>query len=238
MAMGIMTVGMLFIAGVFPVAIRFTTIATERTTAAAAADEAFAKIRLYGININSINLSSTACVGFDDVTPFGVNIDQIEFTYPSTGTDISQKKYFWSALCRLTESRAVNPNPPVQVTVFISRRISPNLKYPDPNDTTKTVSWPMPVKVGVEQTGLAGDELRIKDSSKITFINDGCTIVDDKAGRLYRILERYAPPDDDAVILLGRDWEGSTPNAVWVVPPPENGGRYPCIAIYQTVIRF
>ncbi|GAH37480.1 unnamed protein product [marine sediment metagenome] len=40
---------MLFIAGTFPVAIYFSTIATERTIAAVAADEAFAKVRLYAI---------------------------------------------------------------------------------------------------------------------------------------------------------------------------------------------
>ena len=47
MAVGIMAVGMVFIAGVFPVGIHFTTIATERTIAAVVADEAFAKIKLY-----------------------------------------------------------------------------------------------------------------------------------------------------------------------------------------------
>ena len=33
MAVGVMAIGMIFIAGVFPVGIRFTTIATERTIA-------------------------------------------------------------------------------------------------------------------------------------------------------------------------------------------------------------
>jgi len=49
LSMGILTVGMLFIAGVFPVGIYYTTVSTERTTAAVVADEAFAKIRLYGL---------------------------------------------------------------------------------------------------------------------------------------------------------------------------------------------
>ena len=47
-ALGILAVGMLFIAGVFPVAIRLTTISAERTTAAVVAEEAFAKVQLYG----------------------------------------------------------------------------------------------------------------------------------------------------------------------------------------------
>ena len=49
LAIGILAVGMLFIAGVFPVGIHFTTVATERTIAAVVADEAFAKIRLYAL---------------------------------------------------------------------------------------------------------------------------------------------------------------------------------------------
>jgi len=260
LAMGIMTIGMLFIAGVFPVAIHFTTIATERTIASAAADEALAKIRLYAIGDPSKNnpgdddialgqlevdkLMPYKTVKFSNIFPAADNMALIEYAYPSTGTDTRQKQYFWSALFRLTEKYDLinNPNPPVQITIFVSRRTSPNLKYPDPNDTTKTVGWPMPVKVEVEQTGLNDDELRIiNDPNAKSYINDGCTIVDDETGRLYRVLQRYAPPpvDNDRVVLLERDWQGPTdPDAVWVVPPPENGGRYPCIAIYQTVIRF
>ena len=48
-AIGLLAVGMLFIAGSFPVSVHFTTVATERTIAATVADEAFAKIKLYGI---------------------------------------------------------------------------------------------------------------------------------------------------------------------------------------------
>jgi len=155
----------------------------------------------------------------------GVEIDSKEFAYPSTNTDIRQKQYFWSALCR-----QVDLSSNVQVTVFVSRRTSPNLEYPAP-DGSGVVGWPRPVKV--EVSGTAGNnELTI--TGEKTFINDGCTIVDDQTGRLYRVLQRYA--DNDDVILLEEDWQGS--DAVWLVPPPTTGGRYPCIAIYQTVIRF
>jgi len=92
----------------------------------------------------------------------------------------------------------------------------------------------MPVKVEVSQ-GNENDELKIDNYYERPFINDGCMIVDDETGRIYRVLERYASPDDDK-ILLDRDWDGS--KKVWVVPPPVNGNRYPCIAIYQKVIRF
>ena len=53
MSVGILTVGLIFVAGVFPVGIHFATIATERTIAAVVADEAFAKIRLYELDFTS-----------------------------------------------------------------------------------------------------------------------------------------------------------------------------------------
>jgi hypothetical protein len=151
-------------------------------------------------------------------------------------------------LCRLTEvyNPANNPNPPVQVTVFVSRKVSPNLEYycPDPAGSGE-VDWglpdvtnrPVPVKVGV--LGTAGsNELTITNTNEKPFINDGYTIVDDATGRIYRVLERYAAPNDNKV-LLDRDWDAnSSPDRVWVVPPPSGGGRYPCIAVYQKVIRF
>ena len=55
LAVGILAVGMLFIAGTFLVGIHFSTIATEQTIAAVASDEAFAKIKLYGVNLNDPN---------------------------------------------------------------------------------------------------------------------------------------------------------------------------------------
>jgi prepilin-type N-terminal cleavage/methylation domain-containing protein len=229
LAVGILSVGMIFIAGVFPAAIHFTTIATERSIAAVAADEAFAKIKLYGIDLNKLERDKLQ--DFNDVL-LAVDIDPNEFAYPSTGTDITQKQYFWSALCRLTEYGVTfNPNPPVQVTAFICRKTGPNLKYHKPNGGENGVR-PMPVKVGVSGT-VGNNELTI--ISDETFINDGYTIVDNETGRIYRVLERYR--DDPDTILLDRDWEGgSPPNAVWVVPPPVGGGRYPCIAVYQKVI--
>jgi prepilin-type N-terminal cleavage/methylation domain-containing protein len=259
-AVGILAVGMTFIAGVFPAGIYLTTIATERTIAAVAADEAFAKIHLYAvgdpcvltddIKLNQLKPDEMTDFNDKDVFPATADINSNEFTYPSTDTDESAKQYCWSALCRLTEkyNDVNNPNPPVQVTVFVSRRVSPNLEYyrPDPSGSGE-VAWPtpqvtnrpLPVKVGVDSVPGPGheDELRIRysDEKEKAFVNDGYTIVDDATGRIYRVLERYKSPDDDT-ILLDRNWEGGS--LVWVVPPPVGGGRYPCIAVYQKVIRF
>ena len=259
LAMGVLAIGMIFVAGVFPLGIRFTTIASERTTAAVAAEEAFAKIKLYArgdpedlnddIKLGKLKvdkLRPDETTDFDKIFPAAAEIDPNEFAYPSTGTDISQKQYYWSALLRRT---ADDPNRLVQIIVFVSRKAGLNLEYPDPNTPggNGTVDWPMPVKVGVEGVAGAGDELRIRLRLSAygdeTFINDGYTIVDDKTGRLYRVLESYKEPDYDyKIVLLDRDWDesdpGGHPKYVWVVPPPVGGGRQPCIAVYQKVIRF
>ncbi len=240
-AVGILAVGMVFIAGVFPAGIYLTTIATERTIAAVAADEAFAKIRIYDVNLASTQWQSPDptiyCVDFNKVS--SVVIAPCEFEYPSAEMN-EPNQYCWSALCR---REAPDPNRLVQVTVFVSRKVSPNLQYfrPAPGGsgevtwpTPDVTDWPMPVKVGVSGTG--NNELTITNSNEKTFINDGWTIVDDATGRIYRVLERYKAPDDDT-ILLDRNWDG-TPGDVWVVPSPVAHGRYPCIAVYQKEICF
>jgi prepilin-type N-terminal cleavage/methylation domain-containing protein len=230
LAVGILAVGMLFIAGVFPVSILFTTVATERTIAATVADEAFAKIKLYGI--------SDANVVYYTQTPYEkavlVPIADAEFGYPSTPTtDPISKRYWWSAICR-----RVGPSD-VQVTVFVSRKVGMTTTYymRNPLGALGTVDRPVPVFVSVTAGGRA-DELLINDTLGLSnFINDGYTIVDDTTGNIYRVLERYAANPN--VIRLDKDWLG-TPSRVWVVPPPSSfgGGRYPCIAVYQKIIRF
>ncbi len=253
LSVGILSVGMIFIAGVFPVGIYFTTIATERTIAAIVADEAFAKIKIYAIgDLNDLagddlrldQLDDRELRDFNDtgIFPAVKDANSNEFTYPSDpNIDISQKQYCWSALCRLTDDPNSNSRL-VQVTVFVSRKVGSHLEYyrPDPDGSGEVdwidpdeADWPMPVKVDVLQ-GNEKNELKIDKTKERAFINDGYTIVDDRTGRIYRVLERYTSPDN--TILLDRDWEGSS--EVWVVPPPVNGSRYPCIAVYQKVIRF
>jgi hypothetical protein len=262
LSVGVLSVGMMFIAGVFPVAIHFSTVSTERTIAAVVADEAFAKIKIYAIgdfntttdNLDIGGLSENELRDFNDADIFPATdgnqpIGPDEFAYPSDIIDTA-KQYYWSALCRLSENDANNPNPPVQVTVFVSRKVAQHLRYYEP-DANGVVNWfdpdytnrPIPVKVSVNQTGVRVNELRITNSDdEKNFINDGYTIVDDKTGRIYRVLKRY-PGDNDTIILLDKDWDDSEYELgeetwVWVVPPPENGSRGPCIAVYQRVIQF
>jgi len=241
LAICILSVGMIFIAGVFPAAIYLTTVATERTIAAITADEAFAKIKLYGVDVPSLWPAAPNCVDFNEVS--SLPVPPGEFLYPSTDTDISQKHYCFSALCRRTA-----PNSRlVQVTVFISRKTGPILRYYAPGNieygkvdwsNLNIVDWPRPVKVQVVPDPVKPNVIHIVERDERKFFNDGCRFVDNATGRVYRVMERYPPPDDDTILLDG-DWPpGGSPGNVWVVPPPTGAGRYPCIAIYQKEIRF
>jgi type II secretory pathway pseudopilin PulG len=236
LAVGILAVGMLFIAGVFPVSVHFTTVAAERTIAATVADESFAKIKLYSVYLSAPSDSYQ--------TPFDLPLALVgEYAYPSTPTaDPYSKRYWWSAICR-----RIDPLDPcnVQVTVFISRKVGTGTQFrmrsSPPLFNLTTVDRPVAVFVSVTAGGRA-DELTINDNlpdgiNETTFINDGATIVDDTAGNIYRVLERY--PAIPNVIRLDKYWQGGAlPGLVWVIPPPVGSGRYPCIAVYQKVMRF
>jgi hypothetical protein len=225
LAVGTLAIGMIFIGGTFLVGIHFATIATERTIASVAADEAFAKIRLYSVNLTEPNLVVDQLVPFEALNTIAAD----EFAYPSTKT-LAQKQYYWSALCRQVDSNPTNRL--VQVTVFVSRKVGSRTTYPG------GATRPVPVKVGVSTVAGAGNEnkLTINIPDEQTFINGGCSIADNQTGQLYRVLQRDAAAPN--IIVLDRVWQGGLSGSVWVVPPPLGGGRYPCIAIYQKVIRF
>jgi Tfp pilus assembly protein PilV len=220
MAVGTLSIGLLFIAGTFMTGIYLSTMAAEQTIAAVAADEAFAKI-----NLDRIDPASLANDQFQSFEESG-SIDPNEFAYPSTETDVLQKQYYWSAICKRTDP---NSNHLVQTTVFVSRKTSSSASYRGGKGR------PVPMKVGV--SGINGQSrLTITEADKVTWINDGCTIVDDKTGRIYRVIERE--PAQLNRIRLNRLWQGEPTGWVWVVPPPVNGGKNPNIAVYQKVIRF
>ncbi len=225
LAVATLAIGMIFIGGTFLTGIYFATISTERSMAAVAADEAFAKTRLFGVNLTDPNLV------VDELTPLeALNTITIEeFAYPSIKS-LAEKQYYWSALCRKIASDPTNRL--VQVTVFVSRKVGNNTTYPG------GAQRPVPVKVGVSTVSGAGNEnkLTINIAGEEVFINDGSTIADNQTGQLYRVLQRDFVASN--TILLDRAWLGTANGSVWVVPPPVGGGRYPCIAIYQKVIRF
>lgn len=238
LSLGTLAIGMMFIAGVFPVGIHFATVTTERSIAAAAADEAFAKIRLYDLDPSAPIFSTVGVaqvpvelVPVKDLAPPVFIPGPNEFYYPSTYTRLPySKKYWWSAICR----RIPNSVSDLQVTVFVCRKAGVATQYPNGIDVYR------PITVPVQVTGVFGsDQLTVTQLvGDKTFINAGCSIVDGRTGDIYRVLERDSLVD--TLVRLDRPWQSLPdiwPRYVWVVPPP-TGGRGPCVAVYQKVMRF
>jgi hypothetical protein len=225
LAVATLAIGMIFISGTFVTGVYFSTLSTERTIAAVAADEAFAKVRLYGIDLTNPSLATDQLTPFETLNPIASD----EFFYPSAKIS-GQKQYCWSALCRPVDAGPNNRL--VQVTVFVSRRVSSTTTYPG------GATRPVPVQVSISAVSGAGNQSRlaITASDEQTFIDSGCTIADNRTGLLYRVVQR--DPDAPDTIILDRVWQGGATGSVWVVPPPVGGGRYPCIAVYQKLIRF
>ena len=120
MAVGTLAVGLLFIAGTFMTGIFFATVSTERTIAAVAADEAFAKIRLFGLDLADGNLKTAEFVPYEQITSLATE----EYLYPST-VDTSGSQYSWAALCK----RVSSTSRLVEVTVFVSRQGGTHGRY-------------------------------------------------------------------------------------------------------------
>jgi prepilin-type N-terminal cleavage/methylation domain-containing protein len=224
LAVATLAIGMVFIGGTFLAGIFFATIATERTIAATAADEAFVKIKLYGLNPADPNLATNRLTPFVQLNPIAPD----EFGYPSTRT-LAEKQYYWSALCRRASSDPTNRL--VQVTVFVSRKVGTGAMYPG------GARRPVPWQVGVSTVAGLGNEnkLTINTPGEEAFVHDGGTVADNQTGRLYRVLQHDAGAA--GTIVLDRVWQGGA-DSVWVVSPPIGGGKYPCVAVYQKIIRF
>jgi prepilin-type N-terminal cleavage/methylation domain-containing protein len=241
-AIGLLAVGMLFIAGSFPVSIHLTTVATERTIAPTVADEAFAKVMLWAGDPNYPlyaadyqNFIPPYSFVFEEranlkrTTFFAtVPISFLEFAYPSTITsEPYSRQYWWSAICRKVDLNPLSQD--VQVTVFVSRKVGTLASYYG-YDSIRPNAFYVPVTLN------AGD-LQITNIADRNKINDGYTIVDDATGQIYRVLERYGPNLD--LLRLNEAWKGGIVNiGVWVVPPSINSSRYPCIGVYQKIMRF
>jgi hypothetical protein len=250
MATGILALGMVFVAGLFPAAIYFTAISTERTMAVAVADEAFAKVRLYGVDVNLPSVGGklhdvgVGCVGSWDVFPPPQIYPKAhgEFLYPSDpNIDNSDKKYCWSALYRRVSGTKPGETL-VQVTVFVCRKTGVGTMYyrPPIGETPPPwpPTWPAPVQVNISKSGPYPYEITITetDNTKKTFITAGSTIVEDTSGMIYRVQRR-----DDVkleLIYLDRPWQGGATGVVWVIPPPVGGGRQPCVGVFQKEMLF
>jgi hypothetical protein len=241
-ATGILTVGFILIAGTFPVGIKLTALATERTIGAVTADEAFAKIQLYGIHpapsswppAYRLNLSdpNTACRDYAYVAPPGFWFWTNEFAYPSTDTG-DKKKYYWSAICR-----HIVETDNVQVTVFVSRTMGTNVNYPywdldEVPPSWQTVNYPRPVKVRFNVLPIPGalvNDLYIIDEddgypgtnlTPAVYVSAGSILVDAGSGEIMRVLERkhIEVSDRDIVVLADLVSVDKLCGWLWVIPP-------------------
>jgi hypothetical protein len=235
LAVGTLAIGMIFIGGTFLVAIHLSGVSADQTTAAIVANEAFAKIRIFGVNMGvgdpnlGINYSTRYRFEAPTLSPFAYD----EFAYPSTRT-LGHKQYFWSALCRLA------PNDParrtLQVTVFVSRKVGAATRYRDPLyplNPNKWIDWPVAMPVGVSG---AIDDPVLKITGDASWIGTGYTIVENSTGEIFRVVNQGPGPQ----IALDPDkpWRWNGAGVVWVVPPPIGRGKGPCIAVYQGELRF
>jgi len=242
MAVGTLAIGLTFIAGSFLTGMYLSTFSTERTIAAVAAEEAFAKMQIFGLDPNSSGLQISGHVDYNDVA----TLDDNEWLYPSV-SDGGTKQYSWAAICRGMGS-AGNL---VQCTVFVSREIggaSSFWKRVDgaADSSLELCDRPRPVWLDVTRDSSADEDvITITDAipsdtiDERSFVSDGSILVDDATGRMYRVLERSV--DQPGTITLDRDWEGAdlaSGGKVWVVPPPVSGGRNPGVAVYQKILRF
>jgi hypothetical protein len=168
-----------------------------------------------------------------------------ELWYPSI-VPVQDRKYCWSILARRTD---VNE---LQLTVFVTRVMDTGTSYYIAATPNNIGIWPQPIKLNcffMIANPAKARELKINTTPNFTiqevdkFIIEGATIVDDRLGIIYRVVERKdtdLPADGIREILLDKDWQDNlTANPqIWVVPPAVGSTRNPCIFVQQRTIRF
>ncbi len=233
MAVGILSIGMMLIATMFPVGIYLTTVASERTMAAIVADEAFAKIQLYGLSSYPAVINDS-----NDYNDICNPIDSNEFSYPSTDP-CSPVQYYWSALCRQTDPN--DPNMLFQVTVFVARKTSPNHTYPyRPDISSPIVLIDRPRLIEIQITAInASDVLTVNTAGEAKYINPPTAVVDNATGKIYRVIDRKEVAGVPIVTLDGV-WQDipTATDSIWLIPPPVNGGKNAGVEVFQRIIRF
>jgi len=257
MAVATLAIGMTFISGAFLTGMFFATMSTERTIAAVAAEEAFAKMQIFGLDVADPDLKTTGFVLYKDLATLPAD----ESFYPSTRADTT-RQYSWSAICRRVadvndvnsvETSAGNRDL-VQCVVFVSRETGGNSSYYQrqgganwPQLAQTDLPFPLRVNIAQSSTGAVSDEVLVKDAvssdtiDERTFVGEGSILVDDATGQIYRVLERDKVQPER--VRLDRNWEGGDLTGadggwVWAVPPAVTGGRIPCVAVYEKIMRF
>lgn len=264
MAAGILAIGFMLILGTFPVGVHLTTKATERSIGSVAANEAFAKIQMYGVDFTKIAVETQQyrfdfhrydSSGYLDISKDSDDLDKVNISYvvdsskdiyslekfypSSEDIDKEEIKYVWSALCRQADSDTDD----LLTTVFVSRKSQLSTTYPKAETSggdygkvaSGSVRWPEPIKVPV-QGGLRNNLLNIELSEK-DLILKGSYIVDDVTSQIYHVVDRFQN-SAGWHLELNRDWDlvANNPAFVWVIPPAIGSSKSPCIGVYQRVL--
>lgn len=245
---GILAIGFMIIAMAFPVGVKLTSLATERTIGTVATQEAIAKMRLHRIDMSYWDTYFVDTVAPNDGLTYGncfeySEIERLDWSavvplpsympmpmskdecyYPSTNLP-ADKKYHWSALCRRIGVAEI------QVTVFISRLGGTSVQYPSnpiPNTNLiaakpTTLDYPEPYMVlGLDRDATDADRLTVPAGFE-TYFREGASIVDDLTGDIYTIQERLSTAQ---TILLDKDWPYPSGGSysVWVLPSAIKSG--------------
>jgi prepilin-type N-terminal cleavage/methylation domain-containing protein len=228
MAVGILSIGLMLIATMFPAALYLTTVASERTMAAIVADEAFAKIQLFGL----AHPYPPSISDYNNMNKLAI-MDHNEFSYPSVDPCSTYlRQYYWSALCKRTDPCEY------QVTVFVARKTNPSLVYYYPSAVPPTVDRPRLIEIQVD-TVTGNSDLTVHTAAEAKYVNPPTAVLDDATGKIYQVIDRKQVGVNQ-VVTLDRPWEDatSTNSLIWLIPPPASGGKNADIEVYQEIIRF
>jgi hypothetical protein len=214
----------------FPAAIFMTTVASERTMAAIVADEAFAKIKIYGLTNTSHDTDPNHCYDYEtDGFATAGAIDVNEFSYPPTDPCSGSSQYFWSAIYRKTNGEPADRE--YQITVFVARRMNPGLTYLNDADDGNGGRRPVPINTLSAAGSTTSPVLTITGNASL--INPPATIVDNATGIIYSVVKR------DAVgVTLDRIPQKAISGNIWLIPPPDSGGKNAGVGVYQRIIKF
>ena len=248
MAAGILAIGFMLIVASFPVGVKLTGVAAERTIGAVAADEAFAMMRLYGIDSNP-NIwgvdpnSRDFCRDYRDVGRQSAGLVEDDFLYPSTAAEFDEKRYCYSGLCRYTDLQTYqHDDREFQITVFVCRVGFERKKYPYRDWGAfewKTADHPRPVPIMrvdvlptpdpvLDSVGFVSEiEIDVSMPNEVrNYVVEGAHLVDDRTGTIM-VVESH--DRDDVTIKLTADVEEDILGSwFWVIPPsvtPDSPGN-------------
>lgn len=242
MAAGILSVGIMLVATMFPAAIYLTTVASEKTFAAIVADQAFAKMRLYGIKtVSDPNQTKIFRKYWEDMNDV---IDFDEYTYPSFD---GKWQYSWVPLCK-----KLNDDPcdlQYLVKLYVSRRTNPNQKFFSSGTLNSYSDMPIPLCVKVGYNRAKPKQLTIPKYLNNPVVEFVCpppatAIVDNFSGGVFRIISKDDEDVTGETVTLDRSWDKDIgdPNEIWLLPAAvidkKPAGRNPDIEVFQKIITF